>query len=204
METVAVVASIVAIFRISDRVISACKFYMQATSDTPSDLRAILVEVSTLKTVLETAVPTDLFPCCGQPSLIELMLVLEVSLNGFDIAYIVIDALDESKPREDLLRVIRDFATDSRFVKVHCIVTSRKYIDIEQSIEPISCSIVMSNVLVEDDVRKHVHSALHAWSRFQRWPTDLLTEVKDAVIHGSKGIHAFLGSHYFISFCLHP
>jgi hypothetical protein len=54
METVAVVASIVAIIQISDQVINACKFYIQATSDTPSDLRAILVEVSTLKFVLET------------------------------------------------------------------------------------------------------------------------------------------------------
>jgi hypothetical protein len=54
METLAVVASIVAIVQISDRVISSCKFYIQATSDTPSELRAILVEVSTLKSVLET------------------------------------------------------------------------------------------------------------------------------------------------------
>jgi hypothetical protein len=140
----------------------------------------------------------------GKPSLTELMLALEVSLNSFDIAYIVVDALDESKPREDLQRVIPDYATDSGFAKIHCIVTSRKYIDIEQSLEPISRSIAMSNAFVEDDTRKHVHSALHAWSRFQRWPTDLLTEVEDAVVHGSKGMYALLGSHYSISFCLHP
>jgi hypothetical protein len=54
METLAVVASIVAIIQISDRIISACKFYIESTSDTPSDLRTILVEVSTLKSVLET------------------------------------------------------------------------------------------------------------------------------------------------------
>ncbi|KAL1611933.1 hypothetical protein SLS60_000156 [Paraconiothyrium brasiliense] len=54
VETIAVVASIIAIIQISDRVISACKFYIQALSDTPSELRAVLVEISTLKSVLES------------------------------------------------------------------------------------------------------------------------------------------------------
>jgi hypothetical protein len=135
----------------------------------------------------------------GQPSLTELMLALEITLQGFDIAYITIDALDESKPREDLLRVIRDLATDSRFSKIHCIVTSRTYIDIEQSLEPISHSMAMSNALVDEDIRKHVHSALHSETRFQRWPADILTEVEDALVHGSKGMYVFQGCHYLVS-----
>lgn len=53
-ETVAVVASIIAIIQISDRIISCCKFYIQSTTDTPTELRVILVEISTLKTVLES------------------------------------------------------------------------------------------------------------------------------------------------------
>jgi hypothetical protein len=135
----------------------------------------------------------------GQPSLTELMLALEITLQGFDIAYITIDALDESKPREDLLRVIRDLATDSRFSKIHCIVTSRTYIDIEQSLEPISHSMAMSNALVDEDIRKHVHSALHSETRFQRWPADILTEVEDALVRGSKGMYVLLGCHYLFS-----
>jgi hypothetical protein len=136
----------------------------------------------------------ELYKQGGQPNLADLMLALEVSLNSFDIAYIVIDAVDESKPREDLLRVIRDLATDLRFSKIHCIVTSREYIDIEQSMEPISRSIAMSNALVEDDIRKHVNSALHSGDRFRRWPLDLLIEVEDAVVHGSKGMYDLLGA----------
>jgi hypothetical protein len=135
----------------------------------------------------------------GQPSLTELMLALEITLQGFDIAYITIDALDESKPREDLLRVIRDLATDSRFSKIHCIVTSRTYIDIEQSLEPISHSMAMSNAFVDEDIRKHVHSALHSETRFQRWPADILTEVEDALVRGSKGMYVLLGCHYLFS-----
>jgi predicted patatin/cPLA2 family phospholipase len=116
------------------------------------------------------------------------MLALELSLEGFDIVYVIIDAADESKPRKDLLRVIRDLATDTRFTKIHCLVTSREYIDIEQTLEPISHSIPMSNALIEDDIRKHVHSVLHSESRFEHWPSDLLSEVEDAVARKSEGM----------------
>jgi hypothetical protein len=50
-----------------------------------------------------------------QPSLTELLLALETSLQEFDIAYVILDAADESKPREDLLRVLRELASDARF-----------------------------------------------------------------------------------------
>jgi hypothetical protein len=79
---------------------------------------------------------------------------------------VILDAADESKPREDLLRVLRDLVTDVRFSKIRCLVTSRKYIDIEQSLEPISRSIPMSNALVEDDIRRLVHSVLHSRPNF--------------------------------------
>ena len=53
-EAVAAVASIIAIIQISDRVITACKFYIQSASETPSELRAILVEISALRAILDS------------------------------------------------------------------------------------------------------------------------------------------------------
>jgi hypothetical protein len=50
-EVVAIVASAIAIVQISDRVIDICKFYIGSVSGTPSDLRAIFVEIGTLKTI---------------------------------------------------------------------------------------------------------------------------------------------------------
>jgi NACHT domain len=131
----------------------------------------------------------------GQPSLTELLLALEASLHGFDIAYVILDAADESKPREDLLRLFRDLAMDARFSKIRCLVTSRRYIDIEQSLEPISRSIPISNALVKEDIRKHVHSILHSRHRFQRWPADLRIEVEEAVVNRSEGMYALLIHH---------
>ena len=52
-EAVAAVASVIAIIQITDRVVGLCKFYIETVKDVASDLRLILLEVSTLKTVLE-------------------------------------------------------------------------------------------------------------------------------------------------------
>lgn len=52
-EAVALVASVVAIVQIADRVIGLCKFYLETVHDAPADIRRILIETSTMKTVLE-------------------------------------------------------------------------------------------------------------------------------------------------------
>ncbi|PNP76774.1 hypothetical protein FNYG_09877 [Fusarium nygamai] len=53
-EALGVVASAIAVIQISKEVIIACKFYIEALrSDAPTSLRTILIEVSTLKPVLE-------------------------------------------------------------------------------------------------------------------------------------------------------
>ena len=131
----------------------------------------------------------ELYKRGGEPSLVELLESLEAVLQDFDSAYIVIDAVDESSPRSDLLKIIRDLATDSRFSKVQVLVTSREYVDIERVMECISVSVSMSNELVEEDIRSFVRSSLRSNFKFQRWPTNLLTEVEDAVSTKAKGMY---------------
>ncbi|KAK0741604.1 hypothetical protein B0T21DRAFT_432672 [Apiosordaria backusii] len=53
MDPVSSAASIIAIIQIADKIIRACKAYIEAARDAPSDLRLILVEFSTLRSVLE-------------------------------------------------------------------------------------------------------------------------------------------------------
>lgn len=54
-EALAVAGSVFAIVQVADRVIDLCKYYLRTVSDAPSDLRLILMEVSTLKTILKNA-----------------------------------------------------------------------------------------------------------------------------------------------------
>ena len=52
-EVIAIGASAIAIIQITDRIVSLCKFYIETVKGAPSDLRAILVETSALKTIFE-------------------------------------------------------------------------------------------------------------------------------------------------------
>jgi hypothetical protein len=53
-EVVAVMASVIAIIQISDRVISLTKYYIESTSGALSELRVILVEISTLNAIFKS------------------------------------------------------------------------------------------------------------------------------------------------------
>ena len=53
-EALAVGSSVIAIIQITDRIVGLCKFYIETARDVASDLRLILLEASTLKTVFES------------------------------------------------------------------------------------------------------------------------------------------------------
>lgn len=53
-ETLGVVGSIIAIVQISKTIISLCHFYIDAIDGAPSELRVILIEVSTLKAIAKS------------------------------------------------------------------------------------------------------------------------------------------------------
>ena len=53
MAEIAAAASVIAIIQITDRIVGLCKFYIETVKDVASDLRLILLEVSTLKTIFE-------------------------------------------------------------------------------------------------------------------------------------------------------
>ena len=107
----------------------------------------------------------------------------------FDRVYFVIDAVDESFPRDTLLRVIRDLATDERYQKIRLLVTSRQYLDIETMFAPLAVTSPMENKLVVEDIKVYVHSTLRSCMEFGDWPQDLLAEVADALVAGAKGMY---------------
>src|SRR5437762_10440738 len=53
MDPFSLAASAFACIQITDRIVSICKHYVLAVEDAPSDLRAIAVEIGSVKCVLE-------------------------------------------------------------------------------------------------------------------------------------------------------
>ncbi|KUJ12400.1 uncharacterized protein LY89DRAFT_785768 [Mollisia scopiformis] len=131
---------------------------------------------------------TKLYDQGREPSLVDLLRVLEGVLEAFDSVYLVIDAIDESMPRDDLLAVLRDLTTDSRFRKIQLLATSRQYIDIEQVMETISAPVSMTNPLLDADIKLYVQARLDANSRFRHWPRSLLDDVLEVVSTKAKGM----------------
>ncbi|KAK0703014.1 hypothetical protein B0T26DRAFT_599774, partial [Lasiosphaeria miniovina] len=72
-----------------------------------------------------------LYSLGSEPSFSSLLRAFEEITDTFDRVFLVVDAVDESMPRQNILRAIRDLATDERFRNVHILLISREYIDIE-------------------------------------------------------------------------
>lgn len=75
-EIIAVGASLIAVIQVADRIIGICKSYISSVHDAPSDLRAILIEISAAKAVYENLKFLD---SCGSPGSL-----LSNSLSGAD------------------------------------------------------------------------------------------------------------------------
>lgn len=104
----------------------------------------------------------------------------------------MIDDIDESMPRDDVLKVFRDLITDSRFEKVQLLASSREYIDIERVMEQFSVSVSMASPWVEEDIRLYVRLTVRSNPRFEWWPQELLDEVETAVSTGARRMYAAL------------
>ena len=126
------------------------------------------------------------------PSIKVLLEAIGDILGEFDRVYVLLDAIDESSPREDLLEVLRTFITDPRLDKVQLLASSRRYKDIERVMKEVSLPVSMSNPYVGEDIRRKIHSQLHSDREFSQWPQDLLQEVEDAVSEGAHGMYVTL------------
>ncbi|KAF4844008.1 hypothetical protein CGCSCA4_v007520 [Colletotrichum siamense] len=129
-----------------------------------------------------------LFKHGGTPSLSSLLLAIEYALEHFDVVYITIDAIDESKPREDLLKTVRNLATDARFGKIRPLLISREYYDIEITMEEFSKSISMKNPFLDADIRLYAQSRVRKERRIKDWPAKLQQETVEALSHGAQGM----------------
>ncbi|KAK8077233.1 hypothetical protein PG996_003403 [Apiospora saccharicola] len=122
-----------------------------------------------------------------EPNFVELNNILATVLSGFATFYIVVDAIDESSPRSDLVALLATIALDKRFGNVRLLVTSRQYSDIENVFSGISVPLSMSNKLVSDDIRQFIQNRLADSRHLQRWP-NLTGLIEESLVSGAQGM----------------
>jgi len=128
----------------------------------------------------------DIHHLSQQPDMDLLLDALDILLSGMKTVYIVVDAVDESMPRADLLELIERLVTDVRFQKVQVLATSRNYFDIETVLSRLSTSISMSNDEVDKDIRVYAKAEIDR--KCSSWGPELKSEVLEALVLGAKGM----------------
>ncbi|KAM0671062.1 hypothetical protein ACQRIU_001457 [Beauveria bassiana] len=122
-----------------------------------------------------------------EPTVSDMLELMEQVLSQYDTVYVVVDGVDESDPRVQLLSVLTTLATDNRFNKVRLLSTSRLSPDIERALSSISTSISMSNHFVERDIRRVVKAWVSKSPQMARWRY-LATYIEDKLCAGSDGM----------------
>jgi Cdc6-like AAA superfamily ATPase len=119
--------------------------------------------------------------------LAELEDIFEIVLDRVEALYLVLDAVDESEPREDLIALIQRLVIHKQFRKVKIVATSREYSDIRQVFLSISDSLSMSNPEVDSDIQLYVRSKLTTNHRLKRWQS-MHDEIEKTLVLKAQGM----------------
>jgi Cdc6-like AAA superfamily ATPase len=125
----------------------------------------------------------------GEPGTASLLIALSAVLTGFQQVYLILDALDESTNRPQLLDVLIKLSSDANFAKLRILATSRKEQDIERALRGISTVISLNqNQWVDNDIRFYIQSRLREDRKLSRWPEALRSEIEVALVKGAMGM----------------
>ena len=127
-----------------------------------------------------------------QPTTNELLTTLRQIIQGFKETFVILDALDECKDRQELLAGIEEMVR-WKTGKLHMLVTSRKENDIEEWLKPLSNEqgkICIQSALVNDDIRTYVHERIQTDRGLKRWQKrpEVQQEIETTLMNKADGM----------------
>ncbi|KAK4223060.1 hypothetical protein QBC38DRAFT_517805 [Podospora fimiseda] len=122
--------------------------------------------------------------------LLECIEAVLLSLKDGEKAFVVLDAVDESKNRTGLLMVIAALGKEHRFRKVPIAVTSRRYSDIQEALKDVSMHLDISP-FVNHDIVVYVRETIGKDRRFTDWPTGLQENVTKNLTARAQGMFLY-------------
>ncbi|KAF7980709.1 hypothetical protein HWV62_37173 [Athelia sp. TMB] len=119
-----------------------------------------------------------------QPSIASLERTLQLIVNSFDAAYIIVDALDECDEQRKLLQWIRSSMASKTSGQLHLLVISRPEPDIKSGLAPLNGLIVVSvaNQRAAGEIRRYIEARL---SEESRWVND--SGAREMIVEGLVG-----------------
>jgi Cdc6-like AAA superfamily ATPase len=165
-------------------------YFGRAQDETPHMIRWVLSQLCRQMKDIPLEV-SELYEEGGQPTTAQLMDTLRTVLRSFKRIYLMIDALDESLERENILNFLVGIINHKQqeFAGVQVLATSRKEHDIERALLNVSTDISLSNHYVDEDIRVFIQHRLRDDRKFNRWSQELRSEIEDALVGGAKGMY---------------
>lgn len=163
-------------------------YYVREQDETPHMVRWFINKLCRQMNSIPLEV-REIYEEGGQPTTPQLMGKLAAVVKSFKRVYLVIDALDESSNRENLLSFLNNISDHTDVGGVQLLAMTRKEIDIERALLYVSKDMSLSNQSVDDDIRVYIQHRLHDDWKFNRWPQELGRKFETALVQGTKGMH---------------
>ena len=122
-----------------------------------------------------------------QPMTSDLVRTLQSIVHDLSHFYLVIDAFDECKEKQEFLGFLTAVAM-WKFPQTHIVVTSRTDVDTDIRNRKWNCSkIAVEEHLVDADVEKHVRATLEDDEILNRWDPEQQRLIAKSLNEGAKG-----------------
>jgi hypothetical protein len=122
-----------------------------------------------------------------QPSAKDLMTALQLILQGFEQAYIVLDALDECAERTRLLDVAEEIISWMP-ERLHVLATGRRERVFIDRLEPRASATFDIQNLIREDIRIYVHGRLSLQFAAKTWLSKVQHTIENRLIKDADGM----------------
>jgi hypothetical protein len=161
----------------------------QQLGDLLKSLTCQLAEASTAAFEILSKSYSDHRDGRSAPSIDAVSQALRDMFTVHDRFYIVIDALDESSERPELLSWLESLA-DAKPENVSILASSRPERDISDSLGPwVTHAIMLHKAIVDADIRVHVMEQLKIHPRLSKWSPDIKKKIESSLLVGAKGMY---------------
>ena len=127
-----------------------------------------------------------------QPSTSSLEDILHVILDGLDLAYIIIDSIDECTERGKVLNWIQKIVSQE-MGNLRVVVTSRPEPEIDDVLRPLDSGYVdVVREAANVDIERYIDQELATDPKLNRWDKTAQENIKTALMKGAEGMYASL------------
>jgi hypothetical protein len=117
----------------------------------------------------------------------SLVKALQKIVEALPRTYIILDALDECRERDELLEFPKE-AAGWKLDNLHILVTSRPLKDIEEALDTVGARrVCLQSQLVDQDIETYVRSRLRI-EKALKWPPSVQGEIEHQLTKGACGM----------------